>query len=166
MNNPIEYVLGAVCVVLAVLLGLQTIRLSEAKKEKAEIAADFSDAMKESAEKAAEESEAYRAKEQALRASVATAQQEYNQKKAQDEAVFSTLRHDLDGLRNQINDYAAGGSAATNPPTADSERAATLGVLLAEALQSDAECARSAEDHANGIRSLLAAWPSEVSKNE
>lgn len=64
-------------------------------------------------------------------------------------------------LRDAIAAYAArSSSAAPDTAAAASERAAALGVLLAEALRADAESSTAAEANGDAVRTLLAAWPS------
>lgn len=69
-------------------------------------------------------------------------------------------------LRDNIATYARGSGTAADTAAAASERAAALGVLLAEALRLDdqallagAESAGAAESNGNAVRALLAAWP-------
>lgn len=67
-------------------------------------------------------------------------------------------------LRQQLAAYAAGGATESGDSIAACrERAAALGVVVAATLlPALAECAATAEDHAAGVRALLAAWPVEA----
>lgn len=78
---------------------------------------------------------------------------------ASDRALRSLIA-ERDRLRNDINQFAAGPS----DPAADSiaacrADAATLGDVLADALQREEDVTAAAETHAASTRSLLNSWP-------
>ena len=62
-------------------------------------------------------------------------------------------------LRDEIDAFARGRGVSDDSAAAASERAATLGLLLAEALRADAESANDAERNADAVRAVLDAWP-------
>ena len=107
----------------------------------------------------------YRNRERELQARVETAEDRYARLQTEHARALVAQRDllaDRGRLRDEIAAYAAGsGRTAPDTVAAASERAATLGVLLAEALRADAESAAAAEGHADAVRALLNAWPSE-----
>jgi len=69
---------------------------------------------------------------------------------------------DAGELRGAIAAFAANsGDTATDTAAAASQRAATLGLLLAEALRVGAESAAGAESSGDAVRALLDSWPRE-----
>lgn len=65
-----------------------------------------------------------------------------------------------DGLRQQLAGYAAGGGAAGDDTLAACrERAASLGLVLGDALRAHAQCTAAAEDLAGDVRAVLGGWP-------
>lgn len=75
-------------------------------------------------------------------------------------AVILGLTADRDRLRRDIAGFAAGPTdAATDTVTACRRDAATLGDVLADALQREEDVTAAAEQHAASTRGLLDAWP-------
>ncbi len=102
----------------------------------------------------------YRALEAQMQALKEQAQHEYNAAQTRNATALAAARAGADRLRNQLAAYASGaGEASGDSLAASNQRAATLGRLLAEALQAGAERAADAEDSADAVRALLAAWP-------
>lgn len=74
--------------------------------------------------------------------------------------VIRGLTADRDRLRRDIASFAAGPSDTTKDTiTACRRDAATLGDVLADALQREEDVTAAAEQHAASTRALLAAWP-------
>jgi uncharacterized protein (DUF1501 family) len=74
--------------------------------------------------------------------------------------VILGLTADRDRLRRDIAGFAAGPrDAATDTITSCRRDAATLGDVLADALQREEDVTAAAEQHAASTRALLAAWP-------
>jgi hypothetical protein len=102
----------------------------------------------------------YRALEAQMQAIKEQAQHEYDAAQTRNATALAAARAGADKLRNQLAAYAAGsGEASSDSVAACGQRAAALGQLLAEALRLDAERAADAEDSADAVRALLAAWP-------
>lgn len=106
------------------------------------------------------ESTAYRALETKMQAQTEKAAHVYQSAITRNAHLLNAARADSERLRDQLAAYAAnsGGTAPDTVATA-SERAATLGQLLADALRSDAARTADAEANADAVRALLAAWP-------
>lgn len=101
--------------------------------------------------------EAARARETALQLQVERANEARKLDNAKNARIAAALRRDADGLRRDIANFA-------NGPPEDSrdacgQRAATLGVLLDEALRTGGECASAAESLATDLRAVIQAWP-------
>ena len=88
---------------------------------------------------------------------IANAQRTREQENARSRRAADLLRTERDGLRDTIAVYAAGPADDTGP--ACSQRAATLGALLDDALRVAAACAAGAEQHASDVRALRDGWP-------
>lgn len=88
---------------------------------------------------------------------ISDAQQARETEQARSRRAADRLRTERDGLRDQIAAYATGPGDDT--AAACGERAATLGVLLDDALRTAAACAAGAEQHATDVRTLRGAWP-------
>lgn len=101
------------------------------------------------------------AKEEAWKLRLKEAQRVHDQDRAALERRAAAERLVAARMRDQLAAYAAG-DAAAGPGAAAScgERAAALGDVLGSVLlPALAECARTAEDHAAGVRTLLQGWP-------
>ena len=71
---------------------------------------------------------------------------------------------DAGKLRDQIAAFAANrGSSTEDTAASASARAATLGLLLAEALRTSAESTGGAESSGDAVRTLLDSWPRDPS---
>ncbi len=69
---------------------------------------------------------------------------------------------DAGKLRDDIAAFAANsGGPAEDTAAAASQRAAALGLLLAEALRTGAESAAAAESSGDAVRAILEAWPAQ-----
>lgn len=102
----------------------------------------------------------YRDLEAAMTTVIRKAEHDLQNERSTNQRTAAGFRTELDQLRVAAADYAAGGSAAADDTgAACRDRAASLGNLLVDGLQTQVELARAAEDHAAGVRSLLRAWP-------
>ena len=149
-------------IALILALGVQTKRVEWAKAETVEIqnawAVDRANAQS-AALKATNE---YRAKEAEYQSRITGAQDEYNRLQAEHAKTIVAHRAalaDAGKLRNEIAEFARSGPASGDTVAAASERAATLGLLLAEALRVSAEGAIDAESNGDALRAVLDAWP-------
>ena len=134
------------------------------KQGRAEVQVVLDRAIAEHNAAATAASDAYRRLEQALNARIQEAQDALFKERAASAKVVVALnraRTERNGLRDQINSYAAGGgSAANDSVTACRDRAQALGTLLDEALRVSEESAGDGEQCEAGVRALLKAWPS------
>lgn len=81
-------------------------------------------------------------------------------------AALAAVNADRDRLREQLAAAASGGvQAADDSVAACRVRAAALGVVLGQALQSHAQCTADLEDAATGIRTLQRGWPSDAGES-
>lgn len=158
------YAIGGVALVVMGYVAMLNVDIAHLRAKLAEANATFADYRREQARAAFVASESNRKREGELRAQVETAQHAYADLQAEHARAIVAQRRllaDNGKLRNDIDAYArASGSApGTDTVAAASERAAALGVLLAEALRADAESANAAEENADAVRTILDAWP-------
>lgn len=158
------FAIGALALVVAGYVGSLNIRISSLRAEIATGVAAFSDYRREQARAAFAASEGNRKREQQLQTQVDGAQHAYADLQAEHARAIVAQRRllaDNGKLRNDIEAFAraSGSPAGTDTVAAASERAAALGVLLAEALRADAESANAAEGNADAVRTVLNAWP-------
>ena len=152
---------------------VQTVRLDRERAARAVDQQATKLAAAEATAAALAASEANAAKSSAWSHQLKESQDAYNAAQAQLKNVVAAYADraaaslaDNARLRDNIATYARGGGATADTASAASERAAALGVLLAEALRLDdeallagAESAGAAEANGNAVRTLLAAWP-------
>lgn len=171
------YLLPAAAVVLAVLLlalGVQTKRVTWAKAETQQVRDAWTLDTAQRTAVALDAATKYLAHSQALQDKVKVEQDAYAelqktsaQKLAKALATSSANLADNQRVRDELAAYAAGsGAAGGDTVAAASQRAAALGLLLAEALALDdealqvgAEATGAAESGGNAVRTLLASWP-------
>jgi len=116
---------------------------------------------------ALEESEKNRAKEAGYLKAIEAQRIIYEVLQKKNAAALAGQRialADAGELRDQIAAFAANrGSSTEDTAASASARAATLGVLLAEALRTSAESAAGAESSGDAVRTLLDSWPRDPS---
>lgn len=143
--------------------GVQTYRVTAAKRETAEVQAVAATERANAAMVALKAQTDYRALESQLQAVKEQAQHDYDAVQTRNASLLARARAGNDQLRQQLATYAAGsGAPAGDTLAAADQRAAVLGGLLAAALLSDAGHTADAESNADAVRALLAAWPHEV----
>jgi hypothetical protein len=134
------------------------------KQGRAEVQVVLDRAISEHNAAAMAASDAYRRLEQALNTRIQEAQDALLKERAASTQVVAALnraRTERNGLRDQINAYAAGsGRAGEDSVAACRDRAQALGSLLDEALRVGEESAGDGEQCEAGVRALLKAWPS------
>lgn len=130
---------------------------AQAERAKAEHAA----AVASAASAALSQSEEHRATESALRRRVQEADHALANTRRDLAAAESRARRADDRVLHAANAYTctATGSTAGDPAAAGGDRAPGLGDLLGPVLQDYRAAVGAAEDHAAGVRALLAAWP-------
>jgi hypothetical protein len=74
--------------------------------------------------------------------------------------VAADLRADADRLRGDLAAFAGAGGAADDSLAACRDRAAALGLLVADGLRVQERIAEGAEACGSDLRAVLAAWPS------
>lgn len=157
------YALGAALVALGVWSGVQTHRLAIAKAETAEVRNAWTVDKANATAAALTQTAQYRVQEQGWQAQITKAQDDYTALQSTHASALAAQRvalADNGRLRSSIAAYATGGGASAPDSAASaSARAASLGSLLAAALQADAEHASAAESNGDGVRTLLSAWP-------
>lgn len=157
-----KYAVAGLGVALALSLaagGVQTLRLYSTKAALSDEKAARQKERADAEETARHASENYRRQEAELRGAVLGAQNDLDTERAKNQAALASARTDADGLRKQLSTFARGSQTADNTCAPERERAATLGVLLADSLQAHAVCTGAVENHASEVRSLLNAWP-------
>ncbi len=142
-------ILGAAGTVLALALaGVQTLRVGALQVE-------LADQRRSTADVALTYAENARKAEAEWRKRVTDAQRTRETELAVTRSTDAALRDDADGMHDDIAAWARGGPGDT--ADACRVRAATLGDLLARALQADRRHTERAETHAADARSLSAA---------
>ncbi len=155
-------------VVLLAAAGVQTVRLSSAHADVAEVRAQLSaERMKHAIERedateaALMQAEDYRAQEQDWRAAIEGARHEADTIRLDADRRVAAVAADRDRLRQSIADYAAGRRSAEGAAASCDERATKLGLVLDDALRTSAALADGAERVAADARLLLRSWPVE-----
>lgn len=113
----------------------------------------------EQAKAALLESEKARATEQALQRKVDDANTSLQAERAKHARVAAGLRAELGGLRDSISVFTS--AKPDDTATSLSERCATTGSLLEEALRTSEACAIEGEQVAADLRAVLTAWPKQ-----
>lgn len=150
--------IGAACLILLALLGIQTVRLADTRADLAEEQASTAKILKAYAERARIAVE----KLAAQKATHAAKQQEtvhaYTAERTKRLAAQSDARTADQRLREHIRAYAADSVDWHGPDAAAcrsaGDRSATLGLLLEDALGVSRALAQGAEQHASEVRFL------------
>lgn len=150
--------IGAAFLALLAALGVQTLRLADARADLAEEQAGtakmlqaYADRARIAVEKLAAQKAAHAAKQQEI-------VHAYTAERTKRLAAQSDARTADQRLREYIRDFAAGGSAGSGTDAtacrSAGDRAATLGLLLEDALGVSRALAQGAEQHASEVRFL------------
>lgn len=122
----------------------------------------------EQTRRALAESEANRAKEAGYLKAIEAQRIIYDVLEKKNAAALAGQRialADSGRLRDDIAAFAANrGSTSEDTAASASQRAATLGLLLAEALRTGAESTGAAESSGDAVRTLLDSWPRDTEK--
>lgn len=142
---------------LAVLLGIQTLRLSSEARAHAETRAER-DRINAAATRAAlDASQAYRRLEQSQAEKAQELRHAHEDEKAALRRTAERLRRDLDGVRDALQSYAAGGGGTPEAAAPSGEdRARALGDVLGDGVRLAGALAEAAERHAAEARALWA----------
>lgn len=164
---------GLVMLGLVGVIGVDRIQIAGLRTVVADGKRAMSDLLREQARAAFVASEGYRKKEAADRQRVEdsenayrTAQAEWAKRLAREVSQSRAAIADNDGLRADLASFARGRDPASDTVAAAGERAAALGLVLAEALRLEdetllvaAEATGGAESNGDAVRTLLSAWP-------
>lgn len=149
--------LGVVVLVLAALLGIQTVRLAGAQAEVDKVRAQWSAQRAEQESTARAAGENFRRREQELQDQLVEANHALQVEKDRGAAAAAGQRAADERVRNVIATYAADGGQPPAPAcVAERERATALGSLLGESLRVQEELAGAAESTASDLRAMLA----------
>lgn len=129
--------------------------------ERAHRAAEVNGIRAAAAAAALAQSERHRLREAELARATQEIEHARQADQARHRAALAAVVADRDRLRNELASFAAGGGAAEDSLAACHGRAATLGELVADALQAQAECAAAGEAVGADLRALRR-WAAEV----
>lgn len=120
----------------------------------------FAQAQRDAKDKALQASEKFRKQERDWQDKVKGQQDALVSLYSATDRAMRSLIADRDRLRNDINRFAAGPTDTAEDSLASCRAdAATIGDVLADALQREEDLTAAAETHAASTRSLLNAWP-------
>lgn len=166
--GPLSYVLGAGCLALAVIAGVQTVRLDRAQdaihagKEALKDEQIARGIERDQAKSVALSAHAeYRQREAADAARIKEAQDAGRKKTERAERVAAALRADNDRMRNDLADYARAGSggAASDTIEACRSRAAELAEAVAHGMRVQHDMAKAFASLAVDYGVLHDGWP-------